>query len=146
MENIPISEIDFNNQTPEYIKEFWFDWFCSDKSLTTRGKRLMNIVKAIRNSARFDQTKTYVFFKNNCPFDGKTYDRVSVCDLESGDVLFAIETPGNRWGELHSWELYSVAAGFNAPVVTGSAKDVKDWFKQVVPRSSPSKIQNTWHN
>lgn len=145
MENIPISEIDFNNQTPEYIKEFWFDWFCSDKSLTSRGKRLMNVLKAIRNSPRFDQSKTYVFFKNNCPLEGKTYDRLSVCDLKTGDVLFCIETPGTRYGKSPSWEIYSVANGFSAPVVSGSLKEVKDWLNMKVVADS-SKIQNTWHN
>ena len=72
------------------IEAGWYDWFCKDSSLVRRLKPLANMVKAIAKSDRFDASKSYVFFKNNCPMVGSTYDSFSICDIETGDVLFWI--------------------------------------------------------
>jgi len=86
----------------------FYDWFCTDKSLPARSKRLVAKLNRVLkfNDNKFDPTKVYVFFKNNCPCYGKLYDDFRICDLETGDVLFTI-TPAmgydNQYGKASLW-------------------------------------------
>lgn len=100
----------------------FYDWFCSDGSLERRAAPLMALVKKICFSQMFDAREVYVFFKNNCPMDGPTYDSFSICDRHSGDVLFHI---AKRNGDVI---LHSRGNDFEEPIVTGSTKHVVDWF------------------
>jgi hypothetical protein len=86
----------------------FYDWFCNDKSLPARSERLTGKLRRVLqfNVGKFDPTKVYVFFKNNCPLYGKLYDDFRICDLETGDVLFTI-TPAmgydNQYGKASLW-------------------------------------------
>jgi len=80
MENITVREWiqKFNNGEFEQ-KDFntqcsagWYDWFCSESSLSNRLKKMGNIIKDITNDYVLDNY--YVWFKNNCPCVGKLYD------------------------------------------------------------------------
>ena len=66
----------------------WYDWWCSDTSLKSRLDKLAPKVIQIAKSELINTEKTYVFFKNNCPMVGKLYDSFSICDIESGKVLY----------------------------------------------------------
>lgn len=71
----------------------FYDWFCSDRGLENRAKRLRSSVrtflKSLENAGQpLNLENHYVFFKNNCPMSGSLYDSFSVCDLEEGDVKF----------------------------------------------------------
>lgn len=103
----------------------WYDWFCKDSSLykktRTLGKKVLQIMKS--DKIRID--KDYVFFKNNCPMSGPLYDSFSICDIESGDVLYWV-TP--RSGHTGKAEVYSRENGFENAVVEGSWRDVKNYF------------------
>jgi hypothetical protein len=69
----------------------FYDWFCKDSSLRIRGERLMpKVIKFLKTQPTIDPEKHYVFFKNNCPMSGPTYDDFRICDLESGDVVFTV--------------------------------------------------------
>lgn len=68
----------------------WYDWFCRDTSLRNKTIFLTKRLKSLLASPLIDQDKMYVFFKNNCPFNGKLYDDFRICDLETGDVIFCI--------------------------------------------------------
>lgn len=65
----------------------FYDWFCSDFSLESRAKKLKGVAKALVKKLNLDPNKVYVFFKNNCPMSGPLYDSVSICDIESGNVI-----------------------------------------------------------
>ena len=96
----------------------FYDWFCSDGSLERKAKSLQNrvikFVNALRESGRaIDCTKTYVFFKNNCPMGGPLYDSFSICDRESGDVLFWVTPKSGHSGKA---EAFSRATGFDKPL------------------------------
>ena len=72
------------------IKALWYDWFCKETSLVNKGKALLQRLNAISGSAKFDNDKTYVFFKNNCPCNGSLFDDFRICDIETGDVIYCV--------------------------------------------------------
>jgi len=88
------------------IKAGWYDWFCSDTSLYSRLKSMVPKIKFIVELEIIDCEKVYVFFKNNCPLVGNTYDDFRICDLYKEDVIFTVvpksgHKPYNAelWGE-----------------------------------------------
>lgn len=70
------------------IEAGWYDWFCSDNALFKKTQKLGKIVERISKSDKINPETMYVFFKNNCPVYGPTYDSLSICDIKTGDVLF----------------------------------------------------------
>jgi len=96
----------------------FFDWFCSESSLERKAKGLKSqvtkFVAAIQGQGvPLDTDRVYVFFKNNCPMNGPLYDSFSICDLESGDVLYWVTGKSGHSGKA---EYFSRASGFNVPV------------------------------
>ncbi|CAB4133264.1 hypothetical protein UFOVP250_95 [uncultured Caudovirales phage] len=69
----------------------WYDWFCTERQLAKRGKRLMEILTFFVNHKNIDIKGKYAFFKNNAPISGGTYDQVSIVEQETGKVLFCIQ-------------------------------------------------------
>lgn len=116
--------------TAVQIEAGWYDWFCCDAALFNKTEMLGRKVVSIASSKRFDATKSYVFFKNNCPMVGRLYDQFSICDLETGDVLFCcqhLEKGSHGCGRAH-WELYDGGVSFETPVVSGAWNEVKKYF------------------
>ena len=104
----------------------FYDWFCKDTSLPRKAKTLMGMVRKIAFSQKFDATKTYVFFKNNCPMMGSLYDDFRICELETGDVLYTV-SPRNAF-EKGKCTVYGRENDFDEPLIIGTAKEVVDWF------------------
>ena len=96
----------------------FYDWFCSDRAFEAKGKKLMNqVIKFVAALPHhLDTRKCYVFFKNNCPMSGPLYDSFSICDIESGDVLYWVTGKSGHTGEA---ECFSRATGFSDPMATG---------------------------
>lgn len=106
----------------------WFDWFCKKEALPRRAEKLWKILDKICNSTRFDASKTYVFFKNNQPaFKSGTYDSLSICDIETGNVLFWISPKDGHTGKA---QVFDRSVGFDAPAVQGTVRDVYRYFQQ----------------
>lgn len=107
----------------------WFDWFCKDESLARRLKRMAPKVKKIARSKKIDIDKMYVWFKNNCPFDGKLYDDFRIADIETGDTVYCI-TPhsGHKVDEGRS-DVWGKENNFNSALVEGTWKDVLKFFE-----------------
>ena len=96
---------------------YFYDWFCKDKSLERKARSLMTKVKKFVKAAKIDVDKTYVFFKNNCPFYGKLYDDFRICDHETGDVIYTVAPSlgyDGKKGEAEVW---------------GNANDFKELLK-----------------
>jgi hypothetical protein len=104
-------ESDGNSDTGCYL---FYDWFCKDTSLEGKARRLFGNLKTfLKHHPEIDQTKHYVFFKNNCPMFGPLYDDFRICDIESGDVVWNV-TP--KSGHSGMAEAYSSFNGFKEPV------------------------------
>lgn len=84
----------------------WYDWFCTDRGLYGRLKKMVPAIRRISRSEKVDDSM-YIFFKNNCPcWVDDTYDDFRICDKETGDVLYTIvprypaikpNTPEKSW-------------------------------------------------
>lgn len=119
--------------TQSHLKQLetgWYDWWCKESSLPKKTQYLGSKVASIKDSKRFDADKSYVFFKNNCPMVGKLYDQFSICDMESGDVLFCCQhlEKGSHGCDHAHWELYDANVSFKEPVVNGTWREVKKYF------------------
>jgi hypothetical protein len=85
-------------------------------------------VRAVANSPLINPEKVYVFFKNNCPMSGPTYDSFSICELESEDVIYWITL---KSGHTNEAELI-VAPDFGENVLPKdkrTVKGIKNYFK-----------------
>ena len=128
-----IQEVVNSELTDKEILNLWYDYFCKPTSLVNKGRALIRKLKKIYKlnelSGRkyFDPNKTYVFFKNNCPFCGSLYDDFRICDLETREVIFTIQV--NRYDQKHSAELWGQPNNFEGAILEGSIKDVYNYFK-----------------
>jgi len=69
----------------------FYDWFCSDKALKNKSIKLFKQVKTfIKHHPEINLDTHYVFFKNNCPMIGSTYDDFRICDIEEGNVQYTV--------------------------------------------------------
>lgn len=113
--------------TDKMIKNLWYDWFCKDKALVNRGRKLLYALSRLAkvNNNKFDPKKTYVFFKNNCPISGNLYDDFRICDIETGDVIWTI-IPSSDSGA----ELWGKVNDFDKPILEEAEwKDIVEYFK-----------------
>lgn len=117
--------------TESDIKDLWYDWFCLDRALVDRGQRLLSRLSSINkaNSGKFDPEKTYTFFKNNCPVNGRLYDDFRICDIETGDVIWTIIPQSGHYVDEGMAILCGRINNFREPVVEGSWKDIVEYFK-----------------
>ena len=116
--------MDSNGQVDSVWNNF-YDWFCKTTSLRNKAIRLFGSVQTfVKNTPSLDLDKVYVFFKNNCPFNGPLYDDFRICDIESGDVIYNV-TP--RSGHSGKAEIYFAGNGFESP--TQQADTYRELFK-----------------
>ena len=117
-------KMDFDEAFNEKNCYGFYDWFCKDSSLKNKAKVLFAKLKSVVRSGKFDPTKTYVFFRNNCPCSGKLYDDFRICDLATGHVLYTV-SPSNGRGKAEVW---GVDNDFEEPLVCGTWRETKMWF------------------
>lgn len=115
----------------EHIDSLWYDWFCSDKALAKKGDALLAKLKQIMLSPRFDITKTYVFFKNNCPLNGSLYDEFRICDMKTGDVIYTITPKNGHAMKKNVAEVWGRENDFAEPLYSGDWAGVVDFFMTV---------------
>jgi hypothetical protein len=104
----------------------FYDWFCKDNSLKAKSKSLYNATAKFVKKFEIDVNKHYVFFKNNCPMSGPLYDSFSICDIESGDVVYWV-TP--KSGHTYIAEICGKANGFNEPLYSGNT--ISEIYKNI---------------
>lgn len=110
------------------INVLWYDWFCKETSLENKGKTLLQWLNAISGSKKFDNDKTYVFFKNNCPCDGSLFDDFRICDIKTGDVIYCVVPKSGYNSNYGKAEVWGRENKFDDPIIEGTWKEVKDWF------------------
>ena len=103
----------------------WYDWFCRNKSLCGKTKRLAPKVKQLAKSSKVDVDNWYVWFKNNYPMFGSLYDDIHFADIKTGNVIYTIAFV-KKYGQ--TIELWGKENDFKHPLVTGHWKDIKKYF------------------
>jgi hypothetical protein len=107
----------------------FYDWFCKETSLPKRAARLTRKLRRIVKSPKINVETMYVFFKNNCPVQGKLYDDFRICDMKTGDIIYTIVPKegytssnglGSVWG--HNTE------GAFVELFRGTWKEIVKWF------------------
>jgi hypothetical protein len=126
-------EFDFSDRDVQ-IKAGWYDWFCKDgllyKKTRKLGSYLQKVVNANKVSNRFNPTKCYVLFKNNCPVCGSLYDDFRICDSETGSVLYTIvPKSGHNSAKDLPVEMWGPDNKFQEPLFKGKSFDsLLLWF------------------
>lgn len=117
----------FRANAPEYVNDsyFFFDWFCSEKALKIKSKLLMTKAEKVMSKLGLDPETHRVFFKNNCPAQGKLYDSFSICtnDEASDVVIWCASSLG-----------YTKMSG-KAELVDFREKDVEGQAKSIIANS-----------
>jgi hypothetical protein len=109
----------------------WYDWFCRDHLLVDKTAKLTGLLRSICLSKKINLDSSYVFFKNNCPMVGKLYDQFSICDIETGDVLFCVIPSCGHTRTSGEAQVYARSNGFEEPVAKGNWNDVVAYFNEV---------------
>ncbi len=128
MKNITIKELLSTPEISINFMDLWYDWFCRESSLENKGKNLLKKLKLISSSKKFDNEKTYVFFKNNCPCVGSLYDDFRICDVETGNVLYTVVPASGFKCEKGKAIVYGHENNFQGALISGTWKEIKNWF------------------
>ena len=106
-------ESDGDSDTGCYL---FYDWFCKDTSLKNKARRLFGNVKTfLKHNPDIDQTKYYVFFKNNCSMSYGLYDDFRICDMETQDVIWNVTPRSAHSGQAEVW---GAVNDWNSPIKT----------------------------
>ena len=80
----------------------FYDWFCKDSSLERKAKALFpKVKKFVAAHPEIAPSRTYVFFKNNCPGAGSLYDDFRICNDD--EVLFTVIPKCSHSGQAEIW-------------------------------------------
>lgn len=109
----------------------WWDWFCKDSSLRNKTYSLTHKLIQIMGSEKINIDKMYVFFKNNCPVNGRLYDDFRICDIKTGDVIYTVTPSSGHRMDLGKSEVWGKENDFKEPIVSGSWNDVRFFFTGV---------------
>jgi hypothetical protein len=124
----------------------WYDWFCEDWSLLNRLNCLAPKVKNIARSSKINTKTMYVFFKNNCPLVGELYDDFRICDIETGNVIYTISPHTGYTSNYGTAEVWGRENEFSGPIITGTMKDVYNFFGVNEIYDSPLFVEDETHN
>lgn len=110
------------------IQAGWYDWFCRDVELLSKTRKLYSTVKQISNSPKINLDSQYVWFKNNCPVNGKLYDDFRIADIKTRDTIYVVIPSLVHKYELSQSEVWGKENDFCKPIFQGSWEEVKQWF------------------
>ena len=120
-----------NENTNVQIEAGWYDWFCRDRSLKNKTKKMGQIIKQIKDGGKVDLNNMYVWFKNNCPMSGPLYDDFRIANINDGatQLLVQLDSP---WEDT-KYVVYSVDDFFDKPVLlTNSSRELVKWLNGVL--------------
>jgi len=119
----------FTKDVDSMIDAGWWDWFCQDSSLYNRTKKMIGIIRAAASSPLLDPKKTYVFFKNNAPLSGGTYDSVSFSDIETKEQIYWVSTKNKHSGQAEIFKAPNWEDDQQLLPKGANVNDIKKFFK-----------------
>ena len=128
LEKISITEL---LNTPSYydFTNLWYDWFCNDRFLQSKGKRLVEKIRQISpDNTKFNPDKCYAFFENICPGVGNLFDEIRIFDLETEKILYSVVPSSGHEIWKGKAQIWGRENDFNEPLLTTSWKEVIKWF------------------
>lgn len=130
MINLPITNL-LANPTPDRIINSWsgrsfFD--DPDDEKVSKGQQMLENLKDLIGTSKFDPEKCYVMFTNSCIFLGIIYDSFMIKSCETDETFFIITPP--QLG--YNGEIWGIENYYHEPLVIGSWEDIKKWFKDTV--------------
>ena len=122
----------YSNNIQSMISAGWFDWFCEDKSLYNRLKKIIGMIKAVNNSPAINSDEVQIFFKNNCPITGSLYDSFWITDIETGNVKYWV-TGRIGYDNSNNEARIFKSPDFENSLISNTAteEDVKNYFKNL---------------
>jgi hypothetical protein len=127
IKNYEIGKYD-DSSTDTMINAGWHDWFCGDKALKRKLDKLFPKITQIAHSEKINMDTMFVFFKNNCPYNGTLYDDFRFCDMKSGDVVYTVIPASGHTKTKGRAELWGRENNFEKPIIAGTWKDIKAYF------------------
>lgn len=119
----------FNTQ----CKAGWYDWFCTDKALKNKTKRMGRIIKQITNEFILDNC--YVFFKNCCPACNPLYDTFRFCLLDDKEddgrcyLTISLDDKNEKW----RYNVYGRSNDFTTPLFQAdTTKELVEYLNEGV--------------
>ena len=101
-----------NNDFDTQVSAGWYDWFCSDRQLAGKTKRLGKVVSGISDGGKVDLDNHHVWFENNCPMAGPLYDDIRISDATGNLLVMSYQNKE----ESHTWTVYSYLNNFKEPI------------------------------
>ena len=112
----------------QIVEGLWYDWFCRGSSLYNKGEKLLSRFSKIRKSSKIDHDNMYLWFKNNCPVNGRLYDDFRLSDTTTGNVVYTI-IPSVGYSSMNGEAVvWGRENDFKEPLVRGTWMDVVRWF------------------
>lgn len=110
------------------LADLWYDWFCRESALENKSKKLVQKLRAIAGSKKFDNDKTTVCFKNNCPLNGSLYDDFRLVDMETRETIYTVvPSCGHKFSKGKA-QVWGIDNDFQEPIIEGTWREVKNWF------------------
>lgn len=111
----------------------WFDWFCQDKALAGRLKKIAPVV--MRIEAPFILDNYCVCFKNSCPVSGPLYDDVRFEPLSGKrDGKYFVVTLDSPHEHV-KWTLHTERSGFERPEFRSNSVTIMAEYINGIARS-----------
>jgi hypothetical protein len=74
--------------------DLFYDWWCSSKSLLSKGKSLKKKAEYVISQLGLDPAKVTLTFKNNCPYSGKLFDVFMIDSIDEKRRLWIVPSLG----------------------------------------------------
>lgn len=125
MKRLSINELVKNINVLEDDAWGFYDWFCREESLERRAKSFVAKLKFLVDEGLLDGDVHYVWFKNNSPLIGSTYDDARISKLDDSNDFVGGICPKDRKGEAFIW----LISDENGAETVGNAKSWRELKK-----------------